>query len=137
MRDEWIATTTETIRLVLNDLSGGALHGPADYTAIEPLATDFNFDGVVNGADQEVWEMHFGTPTGATQAQGDADGDEDVDGRDYVLYQADATISSGVVAAASVPEPQTAIMIALISLLTLGNRNHKLRSGERSPSAAS
>src|SRR5690606_14029368 len=50
-------------------------HNPAGPLAAAPALGDFNGDGSVNGDDLAVWREHFGTPTGATSSQGDANGD--------------------------------------------------------------
>ena len=47
------------------------------------IAGDFNGDGSVNGADLSEWQGGFDTTIAATHAQGDADGDHDVDGGDF------------------------------------------------------
>ncbi len=48
---------------------------------------DFNEDGTVDGDDFLLWQAGFGTSSGATHANGDADCDEDVDGNDFLIWQ--------------------------------------------------
>ena len=55
----------------------------------------------MDNADLTAWRGGFGRTTGATKLQGDADGDRDVDGRDFLVWQ--RQVSAPV--AAAVPEP--------------------------------
>ncbi len=41
----WVATTASTTYIRLNDLTGGVLHGPADYTALDAMP-DCNINGL-------------------------------------------------------------------------------------------
>lgn len=50
------------------------------------LAADFNGSGTVDGDDLDIWETGYGS-TMATQMDGDADGDTDVDGFDFLAWQ--------------------------------------------------
>jgi hypothetical protein len=73
------------------------------------FSADFNDDGRVNAADLAKWKGDFGTGNGS-----DADGDGDSDGNDFLLWQ--RQLGSGgpaAPAAAAVPEPSTALMLAL------------------------
>ncbi len=51
------------------------------------LAADFSGNGVVDNVDLPVWQANYGTSGAVLQSQGDADGDEDVDGRDFLAWQ--------------------------------------------------
>jgi hypothetical protein len=55
------------------------------------LWADFNGDGAVTGSgtnnDYAIWQLHYGTTSGATHADGDADLDGDVDGADFNIWQ--------------------------------------------------
>jgi len=55
--------------------------GPADNP-------DFNGNGLIDAADYVLWRKHNGLASGATQPQGDADGDMDVDADDYDIWYA-------------------------------------------------
>ncbi len=70
---------------------------------------DFNEDSFVNGADLAMWKGAFGL-----NANGDADGDNDTDGRDFLIWQrnlgATASLPAGSGAFAAVPEPVTAVL---------------------------
>lgn len=75
-------------------------------------AADFNDDGFVDGADLAAWQTNFGTASGATKLQGDADFDGDVDGADYLIWQQQWTApGAGVAAVAEVPEPTGALLL--------------------------
>jgi len=51
------------------------------------LVGDFESDGDVDGDDLDLWEIGYGTPSGAALSDGDADGDGDVDGSDFLAWQ--------------------------------------------------
>ena len=74
---------------------------------------DFNEDTFVNGADLTMWKGAFGL-----NANGDADGDNDSDGRDFLIWQrnfgATSSLPAGNGAFAAVPEPSAALA-AIIS----------------------
>ena len=69
---------------------------------------DFNEDTFVNGADLTMWKGAFGL-----NSNGDADGDNDSDGRDYLIWQrnfgATSSLPAGSGAFAPVPEPSGAL----------------------------
>jgi enterochelin esterase family protein len=64
---------------------------------------DFNEDGKVDAADLALWKTSSGKATAATHLNGDADGDRDVDGADYLLWQRQQNASPPPTT--SVPEP--------------------------------
>ncbi|MCA9187250.1 MAG: lamin tail domain-containing protein [Pirellulaceae bacterium] len=84
--------------LVIVDLDAAASN-PTNWTAslqiggspgadnVPPVDPDFNADGNVNAADLTIWQNGLGTLTNAAHAQGDADGDRDVDGIDFLAWQ--------------------------------------------------
>jgi len=80
--------------------------------AVPIIPGDFNGDGLINGADLALWEIGYGTTSGAVAMDGDADFDEDVDGADFLIWQEGST-ASPFVAAASVPEPSTIAHVAI------------------------
>jgi hypothetical protein len=86
--------------------------------------TDFNRDGRVTGLDLPPWKNTFAmaTPTGP---KGDADGDSDVDGADFLAWQRSLSQPSPApTPIASVPEPSGALtaMSGLAALLSCGFR---------------
>jgi hypothetical protein len=94
---------------------GGGGFTEATVMVVEPeLAGDFNGDRMVSAADLAIWKANFGNSSGmATRAMGDADGDGNVDGKDFLVLQGRLTTASGL--AAAVPEPRGAgLMLAAI-----------------------
>jgi hypothetical protein len=72
---------------------------------------DFNRDGTVNGPDLAIWKTAFHATTA-----GNADGDGDSDGNDFLIWQRTLGQSSLVPASGSVPEPASAMMIVVSAL---------------------
>ena len=67
----------------------------------------------VDGDDLTVWKPNFGVVGSATVQTGDADGDLDVDGADFLLWQQQFTGSAPATATqAAVPEP-SALLLAV------------------------
>jgi autotransporter-associated beta strand protein len=74
-------------------------------------AADFDRDLSVDEADLVVWTAGLGT-SGATHAQGDADGDQLVDGGDFLAWQLQfGDAASARPSSAPVPEPHVALML--------------------------
>jgi hypothetical protein len=88
---------------------------------------DFNGDGVVDEEDLAIWQTFKGTDTGASILQGDADGDGDVDGNDYLEWLEQYT-NGGVPgspapsSSGSVPEPGGLAMLSFCAMLALACR---------------
>jgi len=77
------------------------------------LAGDFNEDTFVDDVDLELWKSGFGTPSAATHMQGDADGDLDVDGADFLTWQRQLGGTMTVGTSATVPEPSSAVLLVM------------------------
>ena len=86
------------------------------------LAADFNTDGLVNGGDLAVWKAAFANDLG-----GNADGDGDTDGADFLLWQRQHGSVPSVSATAMAPEP-AAIASALWSVLLAGGLRRRRAS---------
>ena len=85
-------------------------------TLVPPLAADFNGDDVVDGDGDDLtnWTGGFGATADATHMQGDADGDLDVDGADFLVWQRQLGSSMpAITSSAPVPEPSTATLLIL------------------------
>jgi hypothetical protein len=82
-----------------------------DATKISPiLNANFNESGGVDAADLALWKAHFGDNClDAAHLHGNANGDDVVDGHDFLLWQRQLGTSPAV---AAVPEPATAALIA-------------------------
>ena len=110
--------TTLVIELtaITNDDSGSTARSYAfDNIVIEGftggsfLAADFNEDGNVDALDLAQWQGDFGQ-----NDESDADGDGDSDGADFLVWQSQNGQSTlPIVAAASVPEPSSLILVLL------------------------
>ncbi len=74
----------------LNPTSWNSL---SDQNIDAGLSADFNGNAAVNGQDLEAWRAGYGT--GTTKAQGNADGDGDVDGNDFLLWQRQVGTTAG------------------------------------------
>jgi hypothetical protein len=74
---------------------------------------NFTETGGVDGADFVNWKGGFGTATGATHMQGDANGDGDVDGGDFLVWQSQFGAASATGSAQGVPEPAS-LALALV-----------------------
>jgi len=102
----------------------GANFGIAFYNAWvrvdNPVAADFNADGVVDAADLGAWQNGFGTIGAAAHHQGDADADSNVDGHDFLIWQQQFGISAPASGANPVPEPATGTFAAGLLLLLCG-----------------
>lgn len=74
------------------------------------IAGDFDRNGSVNAADLTVWRGAVGNSAG-----GDADGDLDSDGNDFLIWQRNLGMGAPASAAASaVPEPSACLLVALL-----------------------
>lgn len=88
-------------------------------TVIEPLSApnaDFNGDLLVNVMDLGTWQTNYGLADSAILAQGDADGDQDVDGKDFLIWQRQYLASNQLAAPLAIPEPNTLLLAGLFIL---------------------
>ncbi len=83
--------------------------------AANPFGADFNGDGIVNVLDLTIWQNNVPILAGAPKTLGDADGDGDVDGSDFMKIQRDFGVLP-VPAFTAVPEPST-LALALLTLV--------------------
>jgi hypothetical protein len=93
------------------------------------LNADFTGDGVVDQADALRWSEHAGLTTGALRTDGDADGDEDVDGMDFLVWQRRVVVGGGLAPAGQyVPEPAGMMMVALeLAVVISASRRRQTR----------
>jgi cyclophilin family peptidyl-prolyl cis-trans isomerase len=96
-----------------------------DVEILNLPAGDYDFNGLVNAADQSVWQASFGS---TTNAAADGNGDGRVDAADYLVWRKSMAggIGSGSSSGFGVPEP-TSGTIFLIGLLPLACRRRRLR----------
>ncbi|HEX6962000.1 MAG TPA: hypothetical protein VF175_09050, partial [Lacipirellula sp.] len=86
---------------------------PVDYNP-----ADFNEDTFVNGADLNIWRAAFGE-----NANGNADGDSDTDGRDLLIWQRQLGATSLVPTAFSVPEPSGLALAIILAAMATAKRH--------------
>ena len=91
--------------------------GVPDGTMGNPMTVDRL---TADGQDLLIWQANYPTETGATGAVGDSDGDGDVDGRDFLEWQAHNGGPPAMVAATMVPEPATWLLLACGWMLLTG-----------------
>lgn len=104
------------------------------HVAKTPSA-DFNNDQLVNAADLELWRDSFGTVEAPSMLFGDADGDHDADGNDFIAWQrqlnaaSPTTLAFGTPAAHNVPEPRAIVLALFVSVIVLhgGARGARIR----------
>ncbi len=74
---------------------------------------DFDEDGDVDDVDLGLWETGYGLTGSAAHGDGDANGDMNVSGADYLVWQSQFTGSISPLATASaVPEPASLVLLA-------------------------
>jgi hypothetical protein len=78
---------------------------------LPPFGADFDEDGDVDGHDLVEWRTGFGTSGTASHIQGDADGDQDVDGVDFLILQRQLGSPASVAATAAIPEPAALTLV--------------------------
>jgi uncharacterized protein (TIGR03790 family) len=76
------------------------------------LTADFEVDALINGDDLEVWQSGYSKNRG-----GDADGDGDTDGRDFLIWQRQAMAQTPNTASINVTVPEPGYALMLLSLL--------------------
>jgi phospholipase/lecithinase/hemolysin len=103
---------TAAVHAILADRAEALLMG---------IPGDFNADGLVNAVDLMAWKTGFGAGGDVTRAHGDADGDQDVDGEDFLIWQRQLGSDSlrAIALVASVPEPRSARLAIMVSIATL------------------
>ena len=103
-QEQWGVTELATARSLLEE-------------AVTPLTgADFNRDSLVDSADLAIWQVHFGAAQNGLHACGDADGDGDVDGHDFLAWQRGN--QQGATSLLAIPEPSTALLSLLASVLS-------------------
>ena len=102
-----VATGLQEFDVTLDNVGATYDHLPVvvDFRVIAVEDEDFNFDREVDGSDLAIWESGFGLANNAARNQGDADGDSDVDGRDFLSWQRQST--SQFSSLNNIPEPSS------------------------------
>ena len=95
------------------------------------LDADFDSDCDVDDVDKATWETNYGLGSGALKTDGDANNDGRVDGLDFLELQREygVGVDSGasLATAATVPEPASVWMLAIMGTVTclLHRRKHE------------
>ena len=87
------------------------------------IPCDADLDGTVGFGDYLILEAGFGNEGGLER--GDFNGDKRVDFNDYLMLE--ATFGTG---SQAVPEPTTALTMAVLTSLTLWRRERRVKAGE-------
>lgn len=101
--------------------AAGVVATDSDYLLRVVLGTDygdFDLDGDVDNADFGVFVNGFQNG-GTKYSEGDFDGDGDVDGADFGVFTAAFNNSQAAGLSASIPEPSTALLVAVSSVARL------------------
>jgi hypothetical protein len=77
------------------------------------IASDFNGDGRVNGADLAAWQVAY-----PASASADADEDGDSDGADFLIWQRQLGSGAGAIADSMAVPETSSIWMAAAGLLT-------------------
>jgi hypothetical protein len=127
----------QEINLGISFLDRATLSGPGGsaydslrvgttYADVAPPIADFNLSGTVDDADLSIFRTGFGTASGATLAQGDANRDGAINGADFLIWQRQVgamyTVPSASTAAVAVPEPTGLGQLAVLALAFLVRR---------------
>jgi hypothetical protein len=100
--------------LTFEFLQSGQAVATVGAVVYEALAdADFDNDNDVDGNDFLRWQRGLGTNVGATNAQGDANGDGAVNAADLAAWKARFGGTSSVAAVAAVPEPASGLLAAV------------------------
>lgn len=109
----------EAGRYGLFDQNGNVLPAASVFDDVNLLG-DFNFDGIIDREDLAIFSAEFGLSNQPLAADGDRDGD--VDGRDFLIWQ--RAVGTAVLSAIAVPEPQTVVLLLLLSQATVRRPAH-------------
>jgi hypothetical protein len=105
-------------QIYINKSNTAPWTGYVDNVRLMPtpvLDADFNDDNIVDGLDLGLWKTAF-----SLTAVGDADGDLDSDGEDFLIWQQQLGTPGGGIAA--VPEPATVGLAGMFALALVRRR---------------
>lgn len=117
----------QDLRFQFSMPDGAIARSSVNYSVAPAIDADFNNNGIVDGADFLIWQRNLGVLAGATNAQGDTDGNGAVNAADLANFKAHFGQPSATASAAAVPEPAAAAL-ALCGLAAVLSR---VRSRQR------
>lgn len=109
--------TTQTIKVIVQ-------------SSLPPTA-DFNRDSLINGDDLPVWTGAYGATIGPEPTPGDADGDHDSDGHDFLAWQRTlgTVVPPATASAAAMPPASEAmasdVLAASLAQTAATQRSHR------------
>ncbi|MEQ8208227.1 MAG: hypothetical protein RH917_00220 [Lacipirellulaceae bacterium] len=90
------------------------------FSSFGGLMADFNGDTIVDGDDLAIFMANYGNS--ADPATGDANGDGEAEGSDFLIWQGEFTVGSSLASSRVVPEPSSGVATLLGLLLLLPTR---------------
>jgi autotransporter-associated beta strand protein len=117
---EWGSLAGTFDELYLPELDPGLMWNASqlyvDGTLRIALAGDFDFNDVVDADDLLQWKSAYGASGSLTPTLGDADGDRDVDGADFLAWQRNVGMTLETAPGTPVPEPAGSSLLALAAI---------------------
>jgi peptidyl-prolyl cis-trans isomerase A (cyclophilin A) len=96
--------------LQIQDITSNEAVMVTDVELLNLPVADYDFNGVVNAADQAVWQASYGS---TTNAAADGNGDGIVDVADYLLLRKGMSGGGGGSPGVGVPEPASGALLLL------------------------
>lgn len=121
-----LAAGTYTLKVSSDDLAADFGLAWRTATQFDTFSADFNEDGSISGADFLAWQRGYGKLVNAGRADGDSNGDGDVDADDLAFLHSELAAVNPALAAAlfAVPEPST-LAIATGGLMLMLVRRYR------------
>jgi len=82
-----------------------------DFLFIPQLTGDYDNSGAVGSGDLGVWEDTFGQQVSALYSGADGNGNGQIDGSDFLLWQRNFVSGTPLAGAAAVPEPNSLLLL--------------------------
>jgi len=102
------------------DITGIDFQPLTTYVDLAPtpiFSADFAADSKIDGADFLAWQQGYGTNTGATLAEGDANGNGSVNAFDLAIWEQQFGVAP-LLGVAAIPEPSSCLLV-IVGLLSI------------------